>query len=265
MGLGDRKLTRRDSLRIGAGIALAPIMGIPWVPATLAVSAGTDLAPLEQSIQGRLLKPGAAAYGPLRTSWNGRWSSTPLGIVQARSAQDVAIAVVFARQRGIQVTARSGGHSFVGASLCNGLVIDLSAMNAIVCDPARELVRVGGGARIGAVRSALYHEGEGQTMTTGSCDSVGISGLTLGGGFDTMSRVHGLTIDAAESARVVLADGSIARADDATNPELFWALRGGGGGFGIVVEWTFRTRPWASYHGVRQVWNWESAPEAFAI
>ena len=156
---------------------------------------------------------------------------------------------------------RSGGHSFIGDSLCDGVIIDMAALRRV--EPARTPgdARIGGGALLGAVESALYHELGQQTCTLGSCDSVGLSGLLLGGGIGIMSREYGLTIDALESARVVMPDGETVDTDRERLPDLFWAIRGGGGSFGIVTEVVLRTRPWAAVHSETQHWRWPDAQQ----
>jgi FAD/FMN-containing dehydrogenase len=141
----------------------------------------------------------------------------------------------------------------------------MSALDAVAPGPMAATARIGGGAMLGPVAAELYHRLGRCTCTLGTCDSVGISGLLLGGGFGLMSREHGLTIDALASARVVLADGSVVETDASRNPDLFWAIRGGGGSFGIVTEMVLRTRSWRAVHGVTQHWTWTDAPRVLRI
>lgn len=163
----------------------------------------------------------------------------PYAVVQVETAADVAATVAFARELGFPLAVRSGGHSLTGfGTVDDGIVVDLAQMKAVTIDPATGIGRVQAGASTGdllAVSAPL-----GLALTTGDTASVGLGGLTTGGGIGFMARKYGLTIDSLLSAEVVLADGCIVTASEFEHPDLFWAIRGGGGNFGIVTEFTFQ-------------------------
>jgi FAD/FMN-containing dehydrogenase len=172
----------------------------------------------------------------------------PALVVRPRDADDVAGALRYAGREGLAVAVRSGGHSSLGhGTNTGGMVIDLQHLDRVeVLDAERRLVRVGGGARWGQVASALQPHGLG--LTSGDTREVGVGGLTLGGGMGWMVRKHGLTIDNLVGARVVTADGRLVTASAEENADLFWALRGGGGNFGVVVDFDFVAQAVTSVH-----------------
>lgn len=172
-------------------------------------------------------------------------TAAPALQVRPRDADEVATALAHAVREGLAVTVRSGGHGLLGHSGVGDLVIDLGLLDAVdVLDESRRLVRVGAGATWGRVAAALDRRGWG--LSAGDTASVGVGGLTLAGGVGWMVRKHGLTIDNLVAARVVTADGRLVTASDEVNPALFWALRGGGGNFGVVVDLDFVVHPVAS-------------------
>lgn len=250
-------MSRREALRsaalCAAGLALGRASAAgPWS----AVSAGAGAngaGPLPCSVS----IPGDRSHAPFRTSWNGCWTGDPRMVAHVRDAGDVSAALRFARREGFPVVVRSGGHSFAGASVGDGLVIDVSPMRAIATGSKTGIVDAGGGVRVGELEYGLFRRLGGRTVTLGSCASVGVSGLLLGGGFSAMSRVHGLTIDALDEVEAVLADGTVVVANERTNADLFWALRGGGAGFAVVTRMSFRTRAWSQAHAVTQHWRWD--------
>ena len=169
----------------------------------------------------------------------------PVAIAYCVDDADVAAAIGFARERGVRLAVRGGGHNGAGlGSVDDGLVIDLSSMNEVTVDPAARTVRVQGGAKLGEVDRATHEHGF--AVPAGIISTTGVGGLTLGGGVGHLSRGGGLTIDNLVAATVVLADGSIAQADVEHEPDLFWAIRGGGGNFGVVTSFTFRGYPVAT-------------------
>jgi FAD/FMN-containing dehydrogenase len=172
----------------------------------------------------------------------------PALVVRPRSADEVAAALAEAAQRHLAVSVRSGGHSPVGHSTnTDGMVIDLMHLDSVeVLDAERRLVRVGGGATWGQVATAL--DPHGWAITAGDTSNVGVGGLTLGGGVGWMVRRHGLAIDNLAGARVVTADGRLIRASEQEHRGLFWALRGGGGNFGVVVDFEFVAQPVSTVH-----------------
>jgi FAD/FMN-containing dehydrogenase len=194
---------------------------------------------LAAQIQGQLIRPGHVDYERLRRSANARWDvMRPQALLRCAGAADIQAGLSFARSLKVEVVPRSGGHSYLGNSTGGGLVIDVSAMNGVRLDG--DLAVVGAGAKLWDVYKALISQG--RCIPSGSCGSVGISGITLGGGFGVVDRAYGLTCDVLRSARLITADGTELFCDATRNPELFWALRGGGGGnFGIVTEFTFQT------------------------
>jgi FAD/FMN-containing dehydrogenase len=197
-----------------------------------------DLSTLTTHLSGPVLTPGDDDY--LEAATVAKGPGSPLAVVRPTDAADVARAVVFARDAGLELSVRSGGHDSLGRSTNDGgLVIDLRPIADIRVDG--DLVTIGGGARWGDVAAALAPHG--LALSSGDTKTVGVGGLTLGGGVGWFVRLWGLAIDSLVSAEVVLADGRIVTASAASEPDLFWAIRGGGGNFGVVTHFTFRAHP----------------------
>lgn len=196
---------------------------------------------LKSQITGEVVLPDSPQYDTLRNVFN--QTGSPAIIVRVKTNDDVAAAIHYARENNLTLSVRSGGHSPNGSSTnVGGLVIDLSHFNAVeVIDSARHLVRIGSGAKWGAAAEALAAHG--LAISSGDTKSVGVGGLTLGGGIGWMVRKHGLTIDSLEAAEIVTADGRTLRVSAQEHPDLFWALRGGGGNFGVVTSFEFRAQP----------------------
>jgi FAD/FMN-containing dehydrogenase len=191
---------------------------------------------------GRLIEPGHADYDSARAVWNGAIDRHPRLIARCNGAADVAAAVLFARARHLEIGVRGGGHNVAGTAVCDdGLVIDLSKMRAVLVDPTGRTARVQGGALWSDVdRETQAH---GLATTGGIVSHTGVAGLTLGGGLGWLMRKHGLTIDNLLSADLVTAEGKQVRVSEDEHPDLFWALRGGGGNFGVVTSFEFRLHP----------------------
>src|SRR3982075_1981228 len=189
--------------------------------------------------RGQVLLPGDAGYASARRIWNASIDKHPGLIARCSGVVDVVRAVKFARANNLLVAVKSGGHNVAGQALCDdGIVIDLSAMNGVSVDPEPRTVRVQAGALLGDVdRETHLH---GLAVPSGVASKTGIAGLTLGGGVGWLVRKYGLTCDNLLAADVVTADGQLQHASPATNQELFWALRGGGGNFGIVTAFQYQ-------------------------
>ena len=190
-------------------------------------------------LRGRVLDESDADYDDARTIWNAMIDRRPGLIVRCEEAADVATAVRFARDNGLLVAVRGGGHGIAGNAVCDGgLMIDLSPMKAVRVDAATQRAWVEPGATLAEVDRET--QALGLALPTGINSTTGIAGLTLGGGFGWLTRKFGLTLDNLLSVDVVTADGELRRASQRENPDLFWALRGGGGNFGVVTAFEFQ-------------------------
>ncbi|MBO0874729.1 MAG: FAD-binding oxidoreductase [Pseudonocardia sp.] len=201
-----------------------------------------DVDELRASLTGPVVTRTDPAYEEVRTVWNGDIDRSPWAVARCRGTEDVAAALAFARHRGLEIAVRGGGHGMSGPSVVDeGLVIDLGLLNKVTVDPAARLAWCGGGATIAELDAAT--QAHGLAVPMGTISHTGVGGLTLGGGMGWLTARHGLAIDNLEAAEVVLADGRVVRARAAEHPDLFWALRGGGGNFGVVTTFEYRLHP----------------------
>lgn len=197
---------------------------------------------LSASLRGRVLRPGDDGYEAARTIWNAMIDKHPALIVQCADAGDVMTAVAFARENDLPASVKGGGHNIAGTALCDdGVVIDLSLMKNVRVDPQLRTAHAGGGVLWGEFDRATQEYG--LATTGGLISTTGIGGFTLGGGMGWLERKHGLTCDNLIAAEVVTAESKLVRASAEANPDLFWGIRGGGGNFGIVTEFTYRLHP----------------------
>jgi FAD/FMN-containing dehydrogenase len=218
-----------------------------------------ELRSLQAALDGDLITPDSAAYDAARRPALARFHDVrPIAVVRCASTRDVTRTLAFARHSGTHVVPRGGGHCFAGRSSTAGLVLDLSRLDAVTVRPDGR-ARIGAGARLAQVYDGLHRSH--RAVPAGCGPTVGIAGLTLGGGLGLLGRIHGLTCDALLSAQVVLADGRVVDCDLDREPELFWALRGAGGGqFGVVTSLVFATV--AEPRATRFEMRW---PEAAAV
>lgn len=201
-----------------------------------------EILAFKGSLRGELIQPGDAHYDEARQVYNGMIDKRPTFIVRCVDAADVIAAVNFCREHNLLCAVRGGGHNGAGLGTCDdGLVIDLSRMRGIQVDPVRQEVRVQGGCTWGDVDHATHPFG--LAVPTGFISTTGVGGLTLGGGVGYLTRRYGLTIDNLLGVDMVLADGSFITSNATENTDLFWAVRGGGGNFGVVTSFLFRGNP----------------------
>jgi FAD/FMN-containing dehydrogenase len=197
---------------------------------------------LKKIIAGRLVVSSDTDYDDVRAIWNAMIDRRPAVIVQCANAADVKHALTFAKENGLEISIRGAGHNIAGSSLIDeGLVIDFSKMTAVRVDPDKKRAYAEPGATLGDFDKATQEHGLATPLGINS--TTGVAGLTLGGGIGWLTRKYGMTVDNLISVNVITADGKELRANENENPDLFWAIRGGGGNFGIVTEFEFNLHP----------------------
>ncbi|MEU9126500.1 FAD-binding oxidoreductase [Kitasatospora sp. NPDC048540] len=217
-------------------------------------------AALRSGLLGDVIGPGDSGYDEARAVFNGMVDRRPAVIAQCADPRDVASAVAFARSHGLELSVRGGGHGVTGAAVAEGgLVVDLRRMNSVQVDPQAGTARVGGGATMADLDRATQPYG--LATTGGRASTTGVGGLTLGGGSGWLERRFGLMCDNLLSADLVTADSRRVRADEQQHPELFWALHGGGGNFGVVTSFTFGLHPLPAFAIALLLWPAEAGPE----
>ncbi len=223
-----------------------------------------DWSALAKSLQGTLVRPGEAQYAAAHQLFDPRFDSIqPAAVAYCASPADVQQCLAFAHRFALPLTPRSGGHSYGGYSTTSGLLLDVTRMNAVTVDAGSGNATVGAGARLIDVYAALAQHN--LVIPAGTCPTVGIAGLTLGGGVGVVGRKFGLTCDNLLSAQVVLADGRVLTCDTGHNSDLFWALQGGGGGnFAVSTSFTFRTHQVTTLSLFTFSWPWHSAADVLA-
>lgn len=220
----------------------------------------TAVQDFKASLRGELIRSGEQGYDEARKVYNGMISKKPLMIARCADTADVIRCVNFARTNAITLSIRSGGHNAGGLGVCdNGLVIDLSRMKYTRVDPKAKTVVVGGGTTWGDVDHATHAFG--LAVPSGIISTTGVGGLTLGGGIGYLTRKCGLTIDNLLSVDMVLADGSYLTADAHHNQDLFWAVRGGGGNFGVCTSFTYQCHPISTVYGGPMLWELSDSEE----
>jgi len=247
-------MKRRQFLQLGSLASASLVLGCQSSPRSPSAIPWNDLA---SGLHGKVVRPGSEQYESTYPTFIKRFDHIrPAGVVIPENEADVVEAVRFAQRYGIHAVTRSGGHSFGGYSTTEGMVIDLRRLSGVqVTD---QHASIGGGALIIDAQAALREHGLG--LPTGSCPSVGLAGLALGGGLGDTGRQYGFTSDRLTGARVVLADGRVVETDSQREPELFWALRGAGGGnFGIVTRMDFLAHPVTDVTVFSVEWPWSSA------
>lgn len=255
-------MNRRSFLATSAGLAggawWSAVRGRAWAAGTDTVG-DADLAELKKLLGERLVAPSDATYDLVRKVRNRAFDGVkPRAVVMARSVDDVRHAVQWAAAHKVPVVPRCGGHSYIGGSVSEGLVISLVNMNKVRLDKATMRATVEAGTLLVDVNAGLVPKGVG--LPTGSCPSVGVAGLTLGGGIGFSSRKWGLMCDNLVGVTLVTASGEVIEADEANKPEVLWACRGGGGGhFGVVTRFVFRVHEVEPISGYSIKWPWKSA------
>lgn len=228
------------------------------------VTTADSMQALREALSGEVLTPGGPGYDEARRIHNGLIDKHPAVIARCVHTADVVDAVNFGREAGLEISVRGGGHNVAGKAVTEGgLMIDLSPMKGIHVDPGRQTVRAQAGVTVGELDRATAVFG--LATPSGTVSSTGIAGLTLGAGVTWLMGRHGMAIDNLLSAEVVLASGAVVTASEESDPDLFWALRGGGGNFGVVTSFEYRTHPVVNVLGGPVLHPLEAAPQLFSF
>ena len=257
-------MDRRQLLEQGGRYALAAGLA-PWWRLVSSPSADPRVQALARQLQGAVVGRGDAGYDAARLLTSTRFDAVkPLAVAYCETAGDVRRCLLWSKRNGVPLRARSGGHSYGGWSTVQGvLVVDVGRMNGITVDAAAKTARIGAGARLIDVYAALWERR--RTIPAGSCPTVGIAGLTLGGGIGFSARRHGLTCDNVQEVRLIDARGELLVCDSRHHADLYWACRGGGGGnFGIVTSFRFRIHPADRVTTFLVEWPWSQAAQVLA-
>jgi FAD/FMN-containing dehydrogenase len=258
------RIDRATFLRRSGGL-VAAAAALDW-SGTAAALVGSDprLRQLAAAVRGPVLTQSSPGYAVARVPYNSRYATIrPLAVVRPLGAGDVSRTILWARKHSVRLAARSGGHSYAGYSTTTGVVVDLRNLQGIHVDRGAGTVTVGAGAHLLAVERTLAAHG--LAIPTGSCPTVGVGGLALGGGVGLASRAWGTTSDNLVEVEVVTADGRLRTCNRTHNTELFWGCRGGGGGnFGIATRFTFRVHPVSTVSWFVASWPWSEAEAVVA-
>jgi FAD/FMN-containing dehydrogenase len=215
---------------------------------------------LAEQLRGNVIRPGGEGYDAARNILNAKYDRHPALVVQPKDAEDVSQVIRFARRNNIDVSVKSGGHGVAGHSVVeDGILIDLSLLKSVEVDEEMRIARAGSGLLAGEYVRAT--EAYGLVSPVGDASTTGIGGLTLGGGFGFLSGKHGLVVDNLLAAEIVLASGEIVRASKTENPDLFWAIRGGGGNFGVATAYEYQLHPLKQVLGGMMIFPFERAAE----
>ena len=242
----------------------APTHDIAAAGSAALARTAADLDDLASRIAGRVLRPGDPGWGEAVHVWNGMVAKEPAVVVQPRTARAVATAIELARTHGLLLGVKGGGHNIAGTAIAEqGLTLDMSALRTVTVDPDMRLANVGPGCLLADVDRAT--QAHGLATVLGFISQTGVAGLTLGGGLGYLTRRFGWTVDNLEEVEVVTADGRIRTASRTEHADLFWALRGGGGNFGVVTRFTFRLHEVGpTVHGGLVAWPFERGEEILA-
>jgi FAD/FMN-containing dehydrogenase len=263
-GLAALSACSRSAAGSGKAATTATARASQAATSSRSSASAADWAALAKDLSGSLIRPGSSGYAAALRLFDPRFDGLrPAGIAYCRSPQDVATCLTFARRYGVPVAARCGGHSYAGWSSTTGLIVDVTSMSSVQVDTGSGTATVAAGTRLIDLYNGLAAHG--RAVPGGSCPTVGIAGLTLGGGVGVVSRAYGLTSDNLVQAQIVTADGRIRTCDSRSDPDLFWACRGGGGGnFGVATSFTFTTHPVSGVVLFFLSWPWSQAARVIA-